>query len=216
MNKFAFVMSLTCGRAPLVLLGCACSLVNFVAPAPAWVVAAVVLLAFSALTDMFDGALARKWQVTSRIGALADPLMDKVFYLATLPTATFMALLLASAYEFTPEHPWILLLLDIVSLLRDQWVSFLRSVGSEFHADVRATWSGKLRTIIGFPVIVFLHLYLGLEWLILNETIVCRHIPCAVPYVLEGLYLAITVVSCVSYTLRYMPYLKQASKHDHA
>ena len=37
-----------------------------------------ILFAVAAITDQVDGCLARRWQVESRFGALADPLADKL------------------------------------------------------------------------------------------------------------------------------------------
>jgi len=45
---------------------------------------ALCLFAVSALTDGLDGWLARRWSVTSDLGAWLDPLADKVFVAATL------------------------------------------------------------------------------------------------------------------------------------
>ena len=208
MSRFAFVTLLTLGRAPLVLLGCAFSLANLAAPSPAWVAAAAAALSLSAATDLFDGALARKWGVASRFGALADPLMDKVFYLSTLPVATFVALWCEQT-----GHAAALLALDVVSLLRDQWVSFLRAVGSEYGADVRATWSGKIRTIVGFPAIVAVHAWLGASVLAVadpaHEGLALP--PVSLPLALEGVLLAVTVWSCADYTRRYAPYLRRSA-----
>ena len=75
-----------------------CTLLNLARPSWGWIAATAAMLAVSALTDLFDGRLARRWGVVSRIGALADPLMDKLFYVATLPTATFAALWLGDMY----------------------------------------------------------------------------------------------------------------------
>jgi cardiolipin synthase (CMP-forming) len=49
--------------------------------ADAW---ALVVLAVSGFTDWLDGALARKLNQTSAIGALLDPLADRLYILATL------------------------------------------------------------------------------------------------------------------------------------
>ena len=168
-------------------------------------------MAVSALTDLFDGLFARKWNVTSRLGALADPLMDKVFYAVTLPVATFIAL-----YNENYTHGILILVLDVISMVRDQWVSFLRSVGSEYGADVRAGWAGKIRTFIGFPIIVLMHLQLGIASLKLRNDSYegMANIPDVWMYAFEGVFLAITIVSGLTYTAQYMPYLKLAAKHD--
>ena len=36
------------------------------------------------LTDYFDGLIARKFNLKTRLGAILDPLSDKVFYLIPL------------------------------------------------------------------------------------------------------------------------------------
>lgn len=209
MNRFAWLMTITLGRAPLVLAAALCSLANVFAPAPAWVVAAVALFALSALTDLFDGLLARKWRLTSRLGALLDPLMDKVFNAIALPVAVFIAM-----YNECVAHALVLLALDIVSTLRDQWVSFLRSVGSEYGADVKASWFGKVRTVISFLVVLAVHFNLGLETLRLRHDAYegVAVIPQPALYALEFALLAVTVITGISYTVAYWPHLRRAAR----
>lgn len=52
-------------------------------PKQAWM-AIFLLLVISFATDMFDGMLARRWQVVSWFGKIADPLADKVICLTVL------------------------------------------------------------------------------------------------------------------------------------
>ena len=208
MTRFSIVTTLTFVRAPLVLAGCGFALANLAAPHPALLAAAILLMAVSALTDLFDGKLARKWRVASRLGALADPLMDKVFYLATLPTATFVALCLEDV-----RHGALLLALDVISLLRDQWASFLRSVGSEYGAEVKASFAGKLRTFLTFPGIILVHLQLGLQVLALRSP-AHEGIPLApwgLVYALEAFLIALVVWSGAVYTARFWPFLRRAA-----
>ena len=209
MSRFAFVTLLTAVRAPLVFAGAALALVHLFAPHPAWLAGALALMGLSAVTDLFDGALARRWGVTSRLGALADPLMDKVFYLVATPVATFAAL-----YNEDVAHASVLLALDVASLFRDQWASFLRSVGSEFGADVKASFSGKLRTFLAFPILMAVHLQLGLQSLAMRSPAHegAWQPPMAAVYALEGLLLALVVVSGATYTARFRPYLRRAAR----
>ena len=44
----------------------------------------IIVAVFIALTDFFDGYLARKWQVTSEFGAKLDMIADKVLALGLL------------------------------------------------------------------------------------------------------------------------------------
>ena len=208
MNHRSFVTFLTMSRGPLVLLGCLAALLQELRwrdSAPLLALA-LALLAASAVTDLFDGKLARKWKVTSRFGALADPLMDKFFYAATLPCATFLA---ARSGEWT--HAGLLLALDVVSMLRDQWVTFLRAAGSGYGADCRASWFGKLRTALGFPVICAVYLYLGLCAMGALDP---GPASCArsVLYAFESLQIAVTLVTAWTYTGQYAPYLRRSMR----
>ena len=208
-KRRVFVTILTLSRAPLILAATGSAIVHAFRPAWGWLAATVVLMALSAITDCFDGKLARKWCVTSRFGALADPMMDKVFYVATLPAAVFLAMVGGSV-----RHAAILFALDIVSMLRDQWVSFLRSVGSAYAADVRASWSGKFRTALAFHVIVAIYLYLGLRSLGVLDMLPApwRTGVSAFLAFFELLLIAVTFVTGWCYTVRYMPYLRRAAQ----
>ena len=43
-----------------------------------------ILIILGGLTDYFDGLIARKFNLKTRLGAILDPLSDKVFYLIPL------------------------------------------------------------------------------------------------------------------------------------
>ena len=203
MTKFAFVNILTLGRAPLVLCGCVCSLANLVRPSPCWIAAAVALLSLSALTDLFDGALARKWGVTSTFGALADPLMDKVFYIVAFPTLVW----LIAHQDESDVHAVAMLAFAILYTLRDTWVTFLRSVGAIYGADVAAMRIGKIRTALSFPGAGWVYFYLAFH----------RDLPESwngpwlwTCYAVEAFLAGITLLSFVTYTRAYAPYLLRA------
>ena len=56
-------------------------------------VAALVTYVVAALSDVFDGWLARRWSQTTRLGTVLDPLVDIVFNLAMLSGLTVTGLL---------------------------------------------------------------------------------------------------------------------------
>jgi phosphatidylglycerophosphate synthase len=95
-----------------------------------------------------------------------------------------------------------LLVLAILFLLRDQWVSFLRSIGALHNLDAKANWSGKARTLISFPSICVIYYYLQAppRWGLL--------VPTSVVYGLEALSMAINLISIVVYTSRFWPALR--------
>ena len=46
-----------------------------------------ILIIIGGLTDYFDGLIARKFNLKTRLGAILDPLSDKVFYFCLLYTS---------------------------------------------------------------------------------------------------------------------------------
>jgi CDP-diacylglycerol---glycerol-3-phosphate 3-phosphatidyltransferase len=196
-SQFYFVQALTLVRVPLIFLFLAISLFfGYPLPEP-WFAAAMAAMILSAVTDLFDGYFARKFQVTSHLGSYADPLMDKVFYLTTFPTLIYLASRIGQH-----DHARLLVVLAILFLLRDQWVSFLRSLGALHSLSAKANWSGKARTVISFPTICVIYYYLQAPrgwWL---------QIPDGVVYGLEFLSVLINFISIVVYTGFYWPALR--------
>ncbi len=45
---------------------------------------AVVVLTLSGISDYFDGKIARKYNLVSKVGQLLDPLADRLYILSTL------------------------------------------------------------------------------------------------------------------------------------
>jgi CDP-diacylglycerol---glycerol-3-phosphate 3-phosphatidyltransferase len=195
--KFYFVQALTLVRVPLIFLFLAVSVFCSHPLAEFWFVLAFTAMILSAVTDLFDGYFARKFRVTSRLGSYADPMTDKVFYLTTFPTLVFLA---DRAGQHT--HARVLLVLAILFLLRDQWVSFLRSLGALHDLSAKANWSGKARTLISFPTICVIYYYLQApaHWAI--------RAPAGLVYGLEGLSVAINLLSIGVYTGRFWPALR--------
>ena len=195
--KFCFVQALTLVRVPLIFLFLAVSVFCGHPVSEFWFLVAFTAMILSAVTDLFDGYFARKFQVTSRLGSYADPMTDKVFYLTTFPTVVYLADRIGQH-----GHARALLVLAILFLLRDQWVSFLRSLGALHNLSAKANWSGKARTLISFPTICVIYYYLQapLHW--------SMRIPDCVVYALEGLSVAINLISIGVYTARFWPALR--------
>jgi CDP-diacylglycerol--glycerol-3-phosphate 3-phosphatidyltransferase len=195
--KFYFVQGLTLIRVPLIFLFLAVSVFCGHPLPEIWFIVAFAAMILSAVTDLFDGYFARKFGMTSRLGGYADPMTDKVFYLTTFPTLVYLADRIGQH-----GHARALLVLAILFLLRDQWVSFLRSIGALHNLDAKANWSGKARTLISFPSICVIYYYLQAppRWGLL--------VPASVVYGLEALSMAINLVSIVVYTSRFWPALR--------
>jgi cardiolipin synthase len=54
---------------------------------------AVVVLALSGVTDYLDGRIARRFNLTSRLGELLDPAADRLYILATLVALTIRGII---------------------------------------------------------------------------------------------------------------------------
>jgi len=199
--KLGFVTFLTVVRFPLVLLFFAAAVVYEVFSPSAWIfVFAFVSLIASAVTDLFDGYFARRFQVETQFGAHADPLMDKFFYLATFPLLVFV-----SSAGGSRTHAVVLLVLTALFLMRDQWVTFLRSIGSIYNVPGNANWSGKLRTSITFPLICCIYFYVESPR---------PFIPGWFVYAFEAFAFIINVISLFVYTRTYWPYLRRATEME--
>ena len=170
---------------------------------------ACAMMLLSGLTDAWDGKLARKWGVVSTLGKMADPLMDKVFYIVAFPALIWQ--ILHQGGEGTQVHALVMLGFTILYMLRDTWVTFLRSVGSIYGADVAAMWLGKVRTALSFPGAGWVYMYLAFAPMVRgDECGMLKGYWLLSCYAVEGLLIVLTVWSLFTYTAAYWPYLKQA------
>ncbi len=196
-TKRLIVNAVTFGRVPFVVLFMVLAVIHAYSPARFLAVAATVSLISASLTDLYDGKLARKWKVVSKFGAMADPLMDKVFYLVVFPTLLW----LLGRQPQEAIHALVMLVFTVLYILRDQWVTFLRSVGALYDADCGANWLGKFRTAASFPSACVIYVYVSLHPFFLPQALV---------YVIEAFLIFVNFWSIIVYTKLYLPYLKKA------
>ena len=166
-------------------------------------VAACAMMLLSGLTDAWDGALARKWNVVSTLGKMADPLMDKVFYIVAFPALVWQILHQGES----DAHALVMLFFTILYMLRDTWVTFMRSVGALFGADVAAMWLGKVRTALSFPGAGWVYMYCCFHRMAPASWQTPWLVSC---YCVEGLLIGLTVWSVFTYTAAYLPYLRRS------
>jgi len=200
--KLRFVTLLTVIRFPLVLIFLATAIVYTFCPRTWLFVLAFTSLVASAVTDLFDGYFARRFDVETEFGAHVDPLMDKFYYLSTLPLLVFVA-----TTNGHMTHAVLLLVLTVLFLTRDQWVTFLRSIGSLYNVSGGAHWAGKLRTCITFPLICTVYYAEEAPWPLVSRGFI---------YFFEAVALATNMLSLYIYTRRYWPYLKQSASIEAA
>ncbi|MDF1877585.1 CDP-diacylglycerol--glycerol-3-phosphate 3-phosphatidyltransferase [Sulfurimonas sp. SAG-AH-194-L11] len=129
---------------------------------------ASLLFVIASATDFFDGYIAREWNQTTMLGAILDPLADKM-----LTLAAFLGLMMigeASAWAI------------YIIIVRELFITGIRTVAVSEGLSVKASLAGKTKTVvqmiaIGFLLMhwpyanallwfaVLLTLYSGLEYL---------------------------------------------------
>lgn len=105
--------------------------------------AALIVMFIAAWTDAFDGYLARRWNVPSRIGEVLDPIADKV-----LLTAAFLGLWFAAAIP-----GWLTAMVlgrDALILVAAGIALLLSKAPKRFPPSI---W-GKLSTIVQMALVV--------------------------------------------------------------
>jgi CDP-diacylglycerol--glycerol-3-phosphate 3-phosphatidyltransferase len=100
---------------------------------PGWRFASTVVFAVAILTDSIDGYLARKHDIVTKFGKLADPIADKAL--------TGMAFL---GLSIIAELPW---WVTIVILIREWGITALRFVMLRYGV-MAANRGGKVKTVL--------------------------------------------------------------------
>lgn len=105
---------------------------------------ALLFILLGALSDWLDGDTARRRNEVSKLGVLLDPFVDKVFVLSCL--SAYLYLGQVSPYAF------------ILLLIRELYISFLRSLAVEKGYLMSASSPGKIKTFAEFTTLVLLAL----------------------------------------------------------
>ncbi|MGE4510869.1 MAG: CDP-diacylglycerol--glycerol-3-phosphate 3-phosphatidyltransferase [Sulfurimonadaceae bacterium] len=103
---------------------------------------ASLLFVLASITDFFDGYIARELNQATLLGAILDPLADKM-----LTLAAFLGLMMigeASAWAI------------YIILVRELFITGLRTVAISEGISVKASWAGKVKTVSQMVAIGFL------------------------------------------------------------
>jgi len=115
---------------------------------------ALVLFLGAAITDWFDGYLARLWKQESRIGAMLDPIADKAMVV--------IALLVITGYS--GMNPWLILPATAI-IFREIFVSGLREYLGNTSRTLSVTKLAKWKTMTQMVAIAVLFAATGLEYI---------------------------------------------------
>ena len=141
---------------------------------------ALIIFVLAAVSDFFDGYLARKWSVESMFGKIVDPLADKI--------------LLISSYVLFALLNHIPLYLAIVVVLKDVLIMLVVAMCkvSKIHLEFSPLMSSKINTTIQ---LVYIFIVLACKYFYIN-----------VPFIIElcSLFVcAFTVFSAAEYVEKY-------------
>ena len=160
----------------------------------AGIIVPTVIYALTALTDMLDGKIARKYGLVTDFGKFIDPLADKFMVIGSQ-----IAMLVWMLFRGEKLLATVFVFVVLVILLRELGVTSLRLVvAGNSGIVVAASFLGKLKTVsqmVGTVVIL-------LEPLI---PFFCEnHI---LSYIFMGLMVFTTLFSGIDYLRAYMPYV---------
>jgi len=116
-------------------------------PFPGFLDIAFILFVIAGLTDMVDGAVARKLNVTSKFGRMLDPLADKV-----LVCGAFICFAIIGEPKLFDFSPGVTALIHWsvagVIILREVCVTVLRHIAEARGVNFAATFSGKIKMFL--------------------------------------------------------------------
>lgn len=109
--------------------------------------AALAVLLASGLTDVLDGWLARRWGQATSVGAVVDPIADKVF-------ATTVVVTLLVKHQLPLWALPALLAREILEAPLVVWVLVSQSFRGARKATARANVPGKIATTVQFVAVL--------------------------------------------------------------
>lgn len=131
------------------------------------VILALVVFVTAALTDLYDGRLARSRREITRLGKFLDPLADKFLVIGALAQFGIMGLV----------NLW---LVGII-VVRDAWVTALRVVAIKNGTELKTSGNAKLKTAIQLTVIITIIVFTGVR-------IIALHFGYHGPWIEFGMY----------------------------
>ncbi len=103
---------------------------------------ACLLFVLASATDFFDGYIAREWNQSTLLGAILDPLADKM-----LTLAAFLGLMMTGA-----ASAWAIYII----IVRELFITGVRTVAVTEGISVKASMAGKVKTVVQMIAIGFL------------------------------------------------------------
>lgn len=123
----------------------------FFSVSPYYQLAATLAFITGALTDHYDGKLARRRKQITEFGKFADPLADKF-----LTITAFIAIWVREDFR---DHSILILIYIIVIAVRDFGITFLRMWALSKKAPVITSLWAKIKTTVQLTALIFSMVY---------------------------------------------------------
>ena len=114
---------------------------------------ALIVFVVAAITDAYDGKIARKYDIESKFGVFFDPLADKLLVLSAFYGFMFLPVL------STTVKLWMIILISF----RDILVTLMRTLMQYKGVTMITSKAGKLKTFLQITTINFILIYLILK-----------------------------------------------------
>ena len=114
---------------------------------------ALIVFLAAAITDAYDGKIARKYDIESKFGVFFDPLADKLLVLSAFYGFMFLPVL------STTVKLWMIILISF----RDILVTLMRTLMQYKGVTMITSKAGKLKTFLQIITINFILIYLILK-----------------------------------------------------
>jgi CDP-diacylglycerol--glycerol-3-phosphate 3-phosphatidyltransferase len=116
-------------------------------PFPDFLDYAFIIFVIAGLTDVIDGPVARKLNVTTKFGRMLDPLIDKVLVCGTF--VCFAIIGEPKLFDFNPTTMAIIHWSTAgIIILREVYVTTLRHIAEARGVNFAATASGKIKMFL--------------------------------------------------------------------
>lgn len=155
------------------------------------ILVALILFIIGAVSDAFDGFLARKYKVQTKFGFILDPIADKFLVLGALLAFSLLDYLKIPFYFF------------LIILVRDILVSSLKPISDMKGFPIPTTFLAKAKTTLQFIGIMIIFLYIlfinSLSLTSFEEIYKKIHIWAYIPFWITLTLVIITVISGLEY-----------------
>ena len=121
---------------------------------------ALIIFIIASLTDLFDGKIARKYNLVTNFGKFMDPLADKLLVCAAL-------ICLDSVFTFKNYAGSVWFTVSIIIIIsRELFISGFRILAADQNVVLAAGWWGKVKTTLQMVMTIVMIIFLqAADWI---------------------------------------------------